>query len=351
MGAVWYPFRALKRLTAAKLAKLDEASLLELRICDLAPALDTGLIEERFDRLYEELEHRGLDFRPHFWFGEEWFSPDGVPGIGVPFYLGHPRLMRLERKQMLEVEGGPEKWCMKILRHEAAHTIDTAFRLRRRKGYREHFGRVTQKYPDFYKPKPNSRNFVQHLGMWYAQAHPIEDFAETFAVWLKPRSRWRSQYRGWPAMKKLEYMDELMKSLEGEKPVVTSRRRIEPVRTLRSKLRTHYTKKRDHYGMDLPGFFEGDLRRLFGDDPACAKNPPAVGFLKRVRPTIRATVARWTGQYQYAIDQVLHEMIQICREKKLRLRTDEDDALRDTIVLVTVKTMNYLHGGRHRVAL
>ena len=72
-------------------------------------------------QLYAELEARRLIFRPHFWLSNEWFTPDGVPGIAVPFYLAHPRLAKLEMDQMLEVEGGTSEWCMRILRHEAGH--------------------------------------------------------------------------------------------------------------------------------------------------------------------------------------------------------------------------------------
>ena len=118
--------------------------------------------------------------------------------------------MKLEQAQMFTVEGGPEKQCMRILRHEAGHCVDTAYRLHRRKRWRELFGSFTQPYPDAYKPRPNSRRFVTHLDGWYAQAHPAEDFAETFAVWLRPGSRWRKRYADWPALEKLEYVDAFM---------------------------------------------------------------------------------------------------------------------------------------------
>ena len=49
-----------------------------------------------------------------------------------------------------------------------------------------------------YTPDPNSRAYVQHLDYWYAQSHPFEDYAETFAVWLRPSSRWKRRYEGWP---------------------------------------------------------------------------------------------------------------------------------------------------------
>src|SRR5690606_6795849 len=139
----------------------------------------------------EELERRHIKLRPHVWLAEEWFAADGVPGIAIPFYLAHPRLIKLEQRQMLEVEGGTRDECMRILRHEAGHALDTAYRIRRRKQWREVFGPASKKYPEYYHAKPYSKNYVLHLDSWYAQSHPSEDFAETFAVWLKPDSRWR----------------------------------------------------------------------------------------------------------------------------------------------------------------
>ena len=189
-----------------------------VRICDLPIKIRRSFLEPHIKRLYEELNTRGIRFKPHVWLSEEWFSPDGVPGIAIPFYLAHPRLMQLERKQMLEVEGGTDTECMRILRHEAGHALDTAFRLHFKRRWRELFGSFAQAYPNFYKPKPRSRNYVLHLRAWYAQAHPAEDFAETFAVWLTPRSRWRRRYKGWTALHKLEYIDESMKDLAGTKP-------------------------------------------------------------------------------------------------------------------------------------
>ena len=171
--------------------RLSDEHLLDLRICDLALKIKGSFLEPHIKRLYSELNDRGIRFKPHVWLSEEWFSPDGVPGIAIPFYLAHPRLMKLERKQMLEVEGGTDTECMRILRHEAGHALDTAFRLHFRRHWRELFGSFAQHYPDFYKPKPKSRKYVLHLPAWYAQAHPAEDFAETLAVWLTSRSRWR----------------------------------------------------------------------------------------------------------------------------------------------------------------
>lgn len=332
-------------------AEYTDEQLLDVRICDLGVRIEGTPLEERIERLYEELAMRGIEFRPHFWLSDEWFSPDGVPGVAIPFYLAHPRLARLERKQLLEVEGGTEKWCLRILRHETGHTIDTAYRLHRRRQWREIFGKYSDPYPEHYRPKPYSRSYVLHLEPWYAQSHPAEDFAETFAVWLKPRSPWRSRYHDWPALKKLEYVDELMTEISQSKPLVTSRQHVEPLRTLRKTLREHYDERRAKYVIDTQNFYDRDLLRLFSDDPQFARRPAAASFLRRIRAELRRVVAHWTGEYQYTIDQVLGEMIERCSELNLRLDRPVSQAKRDAMVLLTVQTMNYIHGGHHRFAL
>jgi hypothetical protein len=328
----------------------DDEQLLALRFRDLDLPLG-GELERRIRRLYRELAARGLAFRPHFWLADEWFTPDGVPGIAIPFYLAHPRLAQLERRKMLEVEGGSLQECMKILRHETGHAIENAYHLRRRRKRRELFGSTHEPYPEFYAPRPYSKSFVIHLDSWYAQSHPDEDFAETFAVWLDPRSNWRERYAGWPALRKLEYVDELMRELAGKPPRVTERREIDPLPTLGKTLRRHYEEKRAHYGVERPEFYDRDLRRLFSDAPEHARQPTAASFLTRTRAEMRQLVGRWTHEYQYTIDAVLGDMIERCRELKLRLRTSPEQTRLDFAALLTVQTMNYLHSGRHRVAL
>ncbi|MEM9881824.1 MAG: putative zinc-binding metallopeptidase [Planctomycetota bacterium] len=337
--------------TPAALGRLDDDTLLDTRFCDL-PVKITGPLQTRIDRLYHELADRGLArFRPHCWLSSEWFSPDGVPGIAVPFYLAHPRLSRLEKTQMLDVEGGTEASCLRILRHEAGHCVDTAYRLHRRKRWRELFGRFSEPYPDAYTPRPNSRRFVTHLDGWYAQAHPAEDFAETFAVWLTPRSRWRSRYAGWPALRKLEYVDEVMAEITGSNAPVRSRRQVEPITRDRRTLREHYRQKKLRYADAFPEFYDEDLRRVFSDAPRFAGHRTAAGFLRSYRPALREQVADWTGAYAYTVDQVLRDMIDRCRELKLRLAVPEPRARQETLMMVTVQTMNYMLSGHHPVAL
>ncbi|MSR36173.1 MAG: hypothetical protein EXR95_05935 [Gemmatimonadetes bacterium] len=331
-------------------AELPDPELLKIRLADLPVRIHGSVVESRIDQLRAELDARELRFPIHFYLSNEWFTPDGTASMAVPFYLTHPRLERLEKAQMLEVEGGDHDWCMRILRHEAGHVIDNAYRLRLRRR-RELFGPSSLPYPEFYEPKPYSKSFVQHIDPWYAQAHPDEDFAETFAVWLTPGSDWLVRYQGWAALDKLLYVDGLMRQLRGKEPLVTGIEEIEPLRRLRHTLAHHYRAKRRHHGVDHPGFYDRDLRRLFSDAPEYDGNITAAQFLGRIRRPVRRLVASWTGIYQYTIDRVLEAMIRRCQELELRLALPEDEARNEFAVLLTVQTMNYLHSGRHRVAM
>jgi len=329
---------------------LSDEELLDVRMSDLPLAIE-GTLAARLAQLRAELDARELRFPLHFYLSDEWFTPDGATAIAIPFYLAHSRLEKLEDTQMLEVEGGEHEWCMRILRHEAGHAIDNAFRLRRRRQRQHTFGSPSTPYPEFYTPKPYSKSFVLHLDSWYAQSHPDEDFAETFAVWLTPNSEWRQRYAGWRALGKLEYMDSLMDSLRGAAAPVQNPEEIDPLNALRSTLRQHYRNKRRYYGVDYPNFYDRDLRRLFSDAPEFANAMPAAQFINRIRRSVRRVVSSWTGIYQYTIDQVLEDMIARCRELNLRLAVPEDQGRQEFTVLLTVQAMNYLHSGGHRLFL
>jgi hypothetical protein len=331
-------------------ASLPDDELLDLRMADLPIAID-GTLASRVEQLRSELGARGLDLPIHVYLSDEWFTPDGATAIAIPFYLAHPRLERLEETQMLEVEGGEHEWAMRILRHEAGHAIDNAFRLRLRRQRRIVFGSPAEPYPEFYTPKPYSKSFVLHLDAWYAQSHPDEDFAETFAIWLTPESQWRQRYAGWPALRKIEYLDDLMRSLRHRAPRLVNTAEVDPLRKLTKTLRQHYRAKHRHYGVDYPDFYDRDLRRIFSDADEYAGYTTAAQFISRNRRAVRRVVASWTSIYQYTIDQVLEDMIDRCRQLKLRLAVPEEQARQEFTVLVTVQAMNYLHSGGHRLFL
>jgi hypothetical protein len=296
---------------------LADDQLLSLRFCDLKLAIDGTDLEQAIERLYGELATRGIRFRPHCWLSQEWFSPDGIPGIAIPFYLAHQRLINIERRFMREVEGGNRNWLMRILRHEAGHAIDSAYRLRRRRHWREVFGPASLPYPDTYRPRPGSRRFVQHLGAWYAQAHPTEDFAETFAVWLKPNSAWRREYLGWPAFAKLECIDELAAEIGDAKPLVIDRTRIEDVAEETSTLRQHYERKLSRYRMPRRSGADELLLKVFTTAPRSRRAPRAASVLREMRNPLRQQIVRSGAFSEYLVHQVLRLMIERCESLNL----------------------------------
>jgi hypothetical protein len=335
--------RALDRLT--------DNQLLDLRFCDLPLRVRGTPLEQRVAKLYRELDVRELRFHPHVWLGEEWFTPDGVGGFAIPFYLAHPRLMKLERAQMLEVEGASEAECMRILRHEAGHAISNAYRLHISREWRNTFGKFSVPYPDSYQPQPDSRDYVLNLDAWYAQAHPAEDFAETFAVWLKPGSRWRSQYRGWGALRKLDYVDRLMSGLVGKPLPLKPRLEVDPLSSMKTTLREHYRKKRAYYTIHWPASFERNLYRVFSAEPRHSSYPSAAHFLRRNRKEIGQVVADATGVHPYTVNHVIRHMVARSRELKLRVSLPEEQARQLSLVTLTMQIMEVLRAGYHRIPL
>ena len=333
------------------LDRMTDEQLLDTRFCDLPVSIEGTPLEHRVSRLYEELSARGVLLRPHVWLSEEWFTPDGVPGFAIPFYLTHPRLAKLERSQMLEVEGGTEKECLRIMRHEAGHAIDNAFHLHGRRRYRELFGSYKLPYPDSYKPQPNSRDYVLHLPAWYAQAHPAEDFAETFAVWLAPSGRWRQRYTGWPALNKLRYVDEVMSELAGKVSANKSRVRADSLPEIEKTLREHYRDKKKHYAFQWPPNYDRDLLRIFSSEARYKACPSAVSFLQGQRRELCHEVAEGTGAHTYAVAQKLSHMANRCRELNLRMSLTPAHTRQKVLVLLTVQTMNGIFSGYHRIPL
>src|SRR5215831_555956 len=328
--------------------KLSDEQLLKQRLSSLRVAVEGTWLEDCLRTLYEELEGRGIRLRPHAWVSSEWFSPANAPGIAIPFYLTHPRLMKIEKKMMLDVEGRTRSECMAILRHEAGHAVQHAYRLQRGRRWQQLFGPSSKHYPRYYRPNPASRHYVQHLRLWYAQSHPDEDFAETFAVWLRPRSNWRTRYAGWPALKKLKYVDELMDEIAGQRPLLTGREQVEPLNRLTDTLGDHYRKKQALYALDAPTTYDRDLLRLFSADPRHYRSQSASMFIRRNRARIRRLVAKWTGEYQLTLDAVLDDIVARCRELNLRAVGPERELIIEFAVLLTAKTMHALFGPSRR---
>jgi hypothetical protein len=331
-------------------ADYDDEALLQLRFSSLRLRLKSSPVWADVERLRDELERRGLKFRPHVWLSTEWFSPDRIPGFAIPFYVLHPRLRQLERKITGEVEGGSRKWRLRILRHETGHAIDNAYALRRRADWRRIFGRASKPYPDDYSPRPSSRRYVLHLGHWYAQSHPTEDFAETFGVWMQPKARWRRDYAGWPALKKLEFVDELMDEIATEPPKHRDRSVREPLAAVDQTLGEHYLAKQMRYG-GSERRYDKWLTRVFVPR---ARRPRAVAasrFLREIEPQLRRLLARRARMHPYYIDHAIRTVKQRARHLDLVLRGPRREAKRPVVRLCERIVLDVLRRNRENYAL
>jgi len=326
-------------------ARYSKEKLLDTRICDLNLTLKGSAIELRINRLNRELEKQGLKFKPHFWISDDWFCPDHIPGIAIPFYLAHPRLEKLEKDFIMEVEGGDYGWCMKLLRHETAHAIANAYKITSRSDWRKIFGNPNSTYHDSYLPKPYSKRYVLNLPGWYAQSHPHEDWAETFAVWLTPNSDWQHRYAEWPALKKLMYVDKLMNELRTKQPLIRNKKTDHPSSKIKLTLRVYYQDKMRRYGLNHAEFFDTDLRRLFLNYDEAPRAMKASLYIESVQQQLIAIVQRWTGEYKYRISEVLQDMIKRCNELDLRLDKKHKNLFPEITSCLTMLVMNKLHSG------
>jgi hypothetical protein len=305
-----------------ELAGLSDEELLQMRICDLKLKIPGTELESRIQKFYGELAAKGISFTPLCYLGDEWFCPAGCATIAIPFYLAHPRLKKLEEKMMMEVEGGTEAWCMRLLRHEMGHVLNHIYLLEKEKPWQKLFGPPSLEYSESFRARPYSKRFVRHLDGWYAQSHPEEDFAETVAIWLTPDLDWKQQYKDWKALEKLEYVDSLMAKLAGKPPLIFSKSKMSEASRLRSRLALYYKRRRRTYAQEFPDFFDADLTRLFADPSASPHAERAATFLRRSTNPILNAVSAWTGEPKFTLHRLLRALTERCAELDLRLRSD-----------------------------
>lgn len=304
----------LRSVRIPRLSRASDAELLGLRLGQLRLPLRGSRLERPLSRLRAELSARGFRFfAPHVWLSTEWFSPSGITGFAIPFCLAHPRLVALERAQVGSVEGEAEAECMRLLRHETGHALLHAYGLHRRKSWRETFGNASAPYRPSWRPDAAGRDHVLHLGGWYAQSHPVEDFCETFAVWVAPGERWKRSYACWPALKKLEWVDREMRRIAPLRPPIAARERIEELSTLAGSLAAHYRAMRRRYALADSALEDEALDLLV--ERARGERPVHRWLCERRPGLVRA--ARDSGADAYAANEVLGRWVQRSFERGL----------------------------------
>jgi len=328
-------------MTEAAITRPQFDALLDRPIRDLGLKLEQSPVERFVQQLYRELERKRLyKFRPAVYLTDEWGCPSGEPVIGVPFYLAHPDLSQLE-SEVNDLEDSRE--IMMYLRHEAGHAFNYAYKLYNGPEWKQLFGSFRRPYRDNYRPVPFSREYVRHMAGWYAQKHPDEDFAETFAVWLTPGSNWRRRYRGWGALAKLRYMDRIARELSEVDPVRRRGRTDITVDEMESTVADFYRQTTEEIPLvDLA--HDTDLADIF-NVPKRQKNGarPAADFLREHRKTIADKIAYWTGMHRPIIKRLLESIEN--RSAELKLRADSRRAsehLAEISVYAAALAMNHM---------
>ena len=322
----------------------EPQSLQSTRICDLGLKLEGSEVEKFVQQLYRELEQKKiLKFRPACYLTDEWGCPSGEPIIGIPFYLARRDLAAIEQEHN-DLEDSRE--IMKYLRHEAGHAFNYAYRLHRTPEWKQLFGPYRRPYRENYRPALFSKDYVRYLPGWYAQKHPDEDFAETFAVWMTPRSGWRRKYRGWGALAKLQYMDRIARELGHSEP---ARKRGEPDVTVDEMEMTvgefyrHSTEQVPLLDVNL----DVDLATIFSGPRKKKTAEPAAALIGRHRKALVDHISQWTAMQRPLVRKLMELMEK--RSAELGLVADsrrEFEQLSELTVFVTTLVMNHLARSR-----
>jgi hypothetical protein len=325
-----------------------DQDLLSKPIKDFGLRIEGSPLEKYVRQLYKELERKGLKcFKPRCYLTDEWGCPDQEPVIGIPFYLADPKLAALE-KSMNDLED--EREIMMYLRHEAGHAFNYAYELFKREDWKTLFGPFRRPYRERYRPVPFSRRFVRHMAGWYAQKHPDEDFAETFAVWLTPRANWRKRYKGWGALHKLRYVDKIARIVGDTEPIRGTGETDVTVDEMEVTLEDFYKQTTPDESQAIADLaLDADLTDIFLKP---TKRPrkhakPAADVLAGHRKEIVDKVTYWTGVRRPLVKQLVACIESRARSLELVVTNGREQA---SVVEITAYTttlaMNYLTRGR-----
>jgi hypothetical protein len=327
--------------------EFHEATLGKTAIRDLGLTLAGTRLEPVLSRFTAELDGAGIRrLRPRFYLSTEWGVPTDTIAIAIPFYLARSELTELHARRAGHVEGTSAEDVLRYLRHEMGHVVNYGYRLYERAEWVQRFGAITQPYLEDYRPQPFSRRYVLHLPGWYAQKHPDEDFAETFAVWLTPGRDWKSEYAGWPALAKLEYVDATVSALADAEPLVTAAELDQDVAEIGASLDEFY-RGLELEPVELPGL-DGALRALFEELDEPGDRRSARALLLALEGALNANVFRWTGHFPERTRRLVRAMAE--RAGVLGLgypAARERESVVAVTALVAALAMNHVHTGSY----
>jgi hypothetical protein len=327
---------------------MDEISyqkLLATRICDLDLEVNECMASD-FRKLKKELKEHRILLWPDFYFGNEWGCVDKKIAVSIPFYLATPELRDLEG------ETPTHEGIMKILRHETGHAVNYAYKLWQSDRWKETFGDFRKRYPKRYLSRVNpwSKSFVRHLhyigDRHYAQKHPDEDWAETFATWLDPRSHWKVRYRNWPqALEKLAFVDFLMDEIVGKEPVNTATKHDGEYTEIEETVSEWWGIDGEILDEELQEYLT-DMNELFIRPPnGRRKLLPAWKLIRKYARVLTDEVGLWISKSnRHTVRRCLRLWEAICRNESLGYRPEqEEQMLIELSILLTYHVMDGVH--------
>jgi hypothetical protein len=340
-------------LDRAVIREVELQKMLSTPICDLNLE-PQGVLSECIEQLHEELKDRGINFVPEFYLGDDDFwTSDRAVSVNIPWYLANGVLWRLVNDHLFRYTRNE---VLMYVRHETGHALNYAYELWRRRDWTATFGDFRRPYRNVYNPNPWSRDYVRYLhrtGMYhYAQKHPDEDFAETFAVWLDPSSRWRRRYRDWQvALAKLEYVDRLIEvegCTKGSPP--NTRRGIRIPYTDIKETVAEYFKISDVVDTDLAEYRK-DLLEIFPKRPASSRGglrgdaQSAARFIQQHQRLLVDRLGGWIhSSDRRVIKRFLRQLEALCTSENLVVtETRRAEKLVDLTVVATWHVLDGIH--------
>ena len=325
--------------------------LLQSRVCDLTLRVEDTL----FDCLAQvtgELRAKGISFIPGYYLGDDDFwTADRATSVNVPWYLANALLWQIVNDHLFEYS---REEVLMYLRHETGHAINYAFELWKRRDWTQTFGEFRRPYREVFSSNPWSRDYVRYLhraGMYdYAQKHPDEDFAETFAVWLDPGIRWRRRYRDWQvALAKLEYIDRIV-DVEGvcrgtpPNQRIGSRLGYEDIKeTVADYLNIAHAVDPDlaEYRRDLLEIFPRRSGRASSRQSALS----AARFIQQHQRVLVEKIGAWIGKSdRRVIGRFLRQLQALCTYEHLVVpESQRNDKLVDLTIVATWHVLDGIH--------
>jgi hypothetical protein len=167
-------------------------------------------------------------------------------------------------------------------------------------------------------------------------------------VWLTPRSNWRVRYKGWPAFRKLRYVDAVVRRVRDQEPVVPSEILDVTVEDMKLTVEQFYRRWARRNGAAVNVALEADLADIFIAGGRRRKNVrPAADLVEEQRLPLTDKITYWTGVKRPVVRALVERMIRTCRERNLVVDTTRETAsMVELTVYGTTLAMNYLTRGR-----